>query len=192
MKYMMTIALLGTLFTANPAWAGFQKTEWYDSPKEVIAKQNIPKDKRVWDRGSPQSTLMHETTFAGANAVIGYVFVSRKLVRVTVAFTDTHIQKTKHLEDFDQIDAKLARVYGEAELQAKWSGDLYKDTPNKYGIAVAVGDLSMHTLRISGDLKVLHMLKGGNFEIRHTLSYFTDETFKSENAALDRAHDADL
>jgi len=172
--------------------AGFQATEWLDSPQEVIRKQKIPKAERSWSEGT-LSILAHSTRFTGEEALVGYIFVEKKLVRVSVIFTETYIQKLKLLRRFDSMERKLTRVYGEPDSDdTVWSGDLYRDDPDQYGMAVVTGDLMFRTLRTKSGLNILHILDGGNFKANHRLAYYTDETFEIEKSAAEAAQDSEL
>lgn len=190
---ILALAALVFVCAVRPAFAGFQKTEWGDTPQQVIAKQGIAKADRRWEKHGRHGVLWTTDQLVNQPALVVYIFVDKKLVRVKVVFTRQRTNANGFLSDFASFEDKLTRVYGEpVEDNTFWSRDLYRDRPEKWGMALLIGDLSKFTRRDTADgTEVWHGLTGGNYEVQHLLEYVgkafldLDADARAEKAAED-------
>ena len=149
--------------------AGFQQTEWGMSPIQVIHAQNIAQSNREWD--AETQTLYVSDTVADFESALLYEFIDSHLYKITVIFQRTHSNKNLFIDDYARMGEKLQKVYGEKNIDVDWKNSLYHKTPEHYGMAIAVGHLTLRKTWHRGDTMINHVLAGDNMEITHGIVY---------------------
>jgi len=75
------------------------------------------------------------------------------------------------IDDYARMGEKLQKVYGEKNIDVDWKNSLYHKTPEHYGMAIAVGHLTLRKTWHRGDTMINHVLAGDNMEITHGIVY---------------------
>lgn len=107
----------------------------------------------------------------GLECILAFYFVDNKLFRVRYLFTEKHSTKNLYVDDFVNVESTLEDKYGKATIEKSWTDDLYKDNFNDWGMALAIGHLTMYTSRNLEKTEIYHEVSGDNYDISHTLSF---------------------
>ena len=97
--------------------------------------------------------------------------------------------KNAFLYDFTLIDNLLKEKYGKKSNHDKiWLNDLYKDIPQDYGMAISVGHYVIQSEWTIGEVTICHVLRGDNFDIKHSVEY-SHKTMSDLETALKKEED---
>lgn len=109
---------------------------------------------------------------AGLSADLIYGISDNVLNAAMYSITEKHSNKNLFISDFNAVAEGLITKYGEPESrQPIWRNNLWKDSPDDYGLAISSGHLSyIYTWEVGGCTIDL-MLTGDNYEISHTIMY---------------------
>ncbi|MBN1345999.1 MAG: hypothetical protein JXQ73_25150 [Phycisphaerae bacterium] len=145
---------------------GFRGIPWGATKEAVESQEKAP---RIRDLGD---ILVYSDRVAGLPAQVGYVFADGKLVIGKYRFTVEHVNGNAFLDDFDKIHILLEKKYGKAKTcESFWRRDLYRSDATRWGMAIAVGDLSRYAVWELADTTLCLALSGDNFEISLVLEY---------------------
>lgn len=99
-------------------------------------------------------------------------------------FTHEHSNPTDYIIDYGDIQNKLIKKYGTPkEAEVVWKGDLWKDNPDEWGMAVLTGELEMYTIWRTEDVDLILTLTGDNYKESFTLTY------QSKEVSVDKGDD---
>lgn len=147
----------------------FRETTWGMSPQEV---ENVKTAQFNSEFGTLENILIYDATVGGLNAYIVYRFVKNKLVNASYVFKETHSNRTEFINDYYKLQKILIQKYGvPAEDDKLWYDDLYKDDPQNWGMAIAVGHLAYQSIWENIQTDILLMLRGDNYEIQLSITY---------------------
>jgi len=172
---VIAIALLAqfTLIASPQDESGFdfRKTKWGMSEVEVKASE----DNQPYTRESSTSfdtILIYKGAVANLQTVYGYKFVSDQLVETSYFFVEQHSNKNDYIYDYKKIKEILTGKYGQPESdRVIWKNNLYRDSPERYGMAVSKGDLVYSAEWKTPSTFILLGLSGDNYEIKMVLFY---------------------
>lgn len=161
--------------TTQPAFV-FRSVNWGWSKKQVMATE----------QGKPMSddpVLLYDAgTVGGLKAAVGYMFHQDKLAGAGYHFMEDHTNKNDFIEDYAKISEVLEKKYGKPkEVDVDWKDQDTRPEKSRLGLAVATGRLTMSRIWWNGDTKIIHSLRGDNFEIKHNVSYVD---WKARDAVL--------
>jgi len=109
---------------------------------------------------------------AGFSCIAAYYFLNDKLVMGKFIITTPHADKTLYLQDYDSLVTKLTAKYGKpVQNEFFWRNDLYRNDPEQWGMAVAVGHLSRIAHWVTPRTEVWLGLKGDNYEVHLRMDY---------------------
>jgi hypothetical protein len=166
---------------------GFRRAKWGATRSEVKASEGREPD------GGVDNTLGYAVTIAGLSATALYIFVSDTLVRAKYIITEPHSDYALNLRDFSALDQLLTSKYGEAiERNQFWSNDLYEDSPQEYGLAVAAGHMTRYYQWSADDTNIWLVITGDNFDIDLQIEYVGKEFEELENGRTKAATLDDL
>jgi ankyrin repeat protein len=150
----------------NPDEYVFRKVRWGMSKKEVKSQEFLDIDFEADD------FLVYETKIANFDVTLYYNFINNKLVGALYYFNIKHSNRNLYIDDFNKLKGLLTKKYKKPLYDDKvWKDDLYKDNPNDYGLAIAIGDLIYRAeWDVSGSIIFL-MLSGDNYDISLSISY---------------------
>jgi hypothetical protein len=155
---------------SDEAEAHFRDVRWGMSPEEV--KQREESEPAV-EEGV---LLFVDERIAGLDALLLYQFADNKLVESGYMFTEAHTNNNRFLSDFERVGEALTQKYGEPDEEYEhWENDLFRDQPESKGLAVAMGHLTMSALWELEETRILHSMRGDQFEIYHIVNYRSRE-----------------
>ena len=177
---LLSGALVGSLsvmVNAEESTITFRGYDWGTS-KEEIMKNEITSD-MVADVDyleEDDGLLINGQSVAGLDALVLYNFTDNGL-------TEKHTNKTDYYRDYEDLVKKYTDKYGTPVIdQAQWKDDLYKDDPDDWGMAVAVGDVTFVSKWEKADGSTTGiMLKGDNYEINLAIIYQSPDYEYKEN-----------
>ena len=144
----------------------FRKIEWGASKNTV---KSIEKSKLIFDE---KDKLIYEDYVLTFETWIFYSFVNDKLVQGNYIFRNRHSNQTDFIADYKNTKEKLIKKYGQpSEDEFFWKDDLYKDSPNDWGIAVSKGDLFYYAIWELETTQIGISLSGDNYEVKHIIEY---------------------
>lgn len=184
---LLSGALVGSLsmmVNAEESTITFRGYDWGTS-KEEIMKNEITSD-MVADVDyleEDDGLLINGQSVAGLDALVLYNFTDNGLDSGVYSITEKHTNKTDYYRDYEDLVKKYTDKYGTPVIdQAQWKDDLYKDDPDDWGMAVAVGDVTFVSKWEKADGSTTGiMLKGDNYEINLAIIYQSPDYEYKEN-----------
>lgn len=184
---LLSGALVGSLsvmVNAEESTITFRGYDWGTS-KEEIMKNEITSD-MVADVDyleEDDGLLINGQSVAGLDALVLYNFIDNGLDSGVYSITEKHTNKTDYYRDYEDLVKKYTDKYGTPVIdQAQWKDDLYKDDPDDWGMAVAVGDVTFVSKWEKADGSTTGiMLKGDNYEINLAIIYQSPDYEYKEN-----------
>lgn len=184
---LLSGALVGSLsvmVNAEESTITFRGYDWGTS-KEEIMKNEITSD-MVADVDyleEDDGLLINGQYVAGLDALVLYNFTDNGLDSGVYSITEKHTNKTDYYRDYEDLVKKYTDKYGTPVIdQAQWKDDLYKDDPDDWGMAVAVGDVTFVSKWEKADGSTTGiMLKGDNYEINLAIIYQSPDYEYKEN-----------
>jgi len=164
MKHLFIVCLV----LVNTAFAkDFRDVSWGASRAEVRAAETAT------ELGEEGNQLIFESLVADKNAGIVYEFLpGDRLVRAYYVFNEEYTNENRHIDDYNQIETILERVYGTPDTDdTEWIDDLYQDDPSSYGLAVSIGHLIYRSIYSSETTIIYHVLTGNNYDVSHVVRY---------------------
>lgn len=114
----------------------FRQTNWGMTVEEVLAIEIRQPYIKSQGWSSSSYFLEYRTTMAGIAGSYSYYFTDNQLDSVTFRISDSGI------DDFYKLKDELSRIYGEPKYALElWRNNFYKDNPEQYDDAIAVGHL---------------------------------------------------
>lgn len=148
----------------------FRNTEWGMSIQKV---KSTEKEEPVYEG---DKIIVYEDYLMKLPVEVIYIFVDNKLVRAKYNFIQKHTNKNDFISDYKALNKALNNKYGNAdEKDHFWSEDLYKDSPNDWGLALSVGHHSYFTKWETSETEILSALYGDNYEITMGIEYTSKE-----------------
>ncbi len=186
-SFLMVVLFLFPTFwqalaIAEDAKSDFRKTKWGMTEAAVKATESSAPTKEQ-AKGSKQ-IVVYKDTVSGLPCYVVYIFLNDKLVRTKYIATVEHTNKAACLSDFEVLASALREKYGNPKSDDSfWSNDLYKENPDEWGMAVAVGHLSKYATWETDTTKIVLALRGDNFEIDLEIEYASRELAPLEDKA---------
>jgi len=124
----------------------FRKTKWGMSPAQVKASEALkPEEEGLETYFS--NTITYSTEVAGRPVRLVYYFINDELVGAVYTFQIIHSKSNPYLNDFNDINKILVDKYGKPLKEGKiWKRDTYKNSPENYGLAISLGDLTLENI----------------------------------------------
>jgi hypothetical protein len=190
MKRLLGFAVVGLIFAAVHLAASdpppdFRQVRWGMTPTQVKASEKIKPD------GENADGIVYPVQIAGLDASLFYRFVQSTLVDAHYGFLVRHTNGGAYLDDFDGVKKLLTEKYGKPVLDDQvWENDLYKDDPQNWGTALAVGHLHCRARWETPTTIISEVIWGDNFEIHFAVMY-QGKAFLTLAAAADKDKDKD-
>ena len=172
MTTVRTIALLplvaSTFLAQTP---DFRNTTWGMDRAQVMATEGT-QPSQIRERGGEIVLRYESARLAGLDCRVVYIFAKDKLVRTKYVFQQEHDQKNDFLADFTMVDAFfMGNMEHPTGQRVSWHNETYKGEPQKYGVAVSLGQLLYSTQWKGVRTVVTHALSGENGAITHEVEY---------------------
>lgn len=145
---------------------------WGATMEQVIAAEG-----REPDEVEGKLFVFSDETAAGKPATLFYQFNDEgKCCSVSYILAATHSNDNDYISDYKSLKEKLTDKYGEpAEDREIWNQSLFKDDPERYGLAVACGHLRYLTMYNTDKATISLFMNGDNYQITTLLKYDSTE-----------------
>ena len=158
----------------------FRKSEWGDSRSVVRQVAGEPAQ-------TTDDYLAYEVSISGLDGYLLYQFVVDKLSSAGYMFTESHSNKNSYISDYSTIQELMIKKYGKPiSDESIWLNDLYRDDPSQYGFAVSLGHYAKQAIWETERTKIIHTLRGDNYEISHGLNYSSKDLESLSEEAKDK------
>lgn len=144
----------------------FRSARWGWSRKQVRASETgAPSEAR-------DGYLVWKRRVMGLPCYAMFRFLNDRLVAGKYVFLVEHTNNTDFISDYRNLVDMLTKKYGRpTDDDTFWSNDLYRDDPQEWGMAVAVGHLHLFSHWDVARTRIVAGLLGDNFEITLGVEY---------------------
>jgi len=174
MKKFVIIIII-TLYFVFLFGNDFRKADWGMSIEEVKKTEETEILKETND------VLVYETTLAGYQALVAYIFAGNKLTRAKYSFIEDHSNKNDYISDYSNLKTLLTKKYGNPyEDETFWKNDLYRDDYSDWGFAISLGHLFYYAKWDSESTDIVAILQGENYQIETIIEYTSKDLENQE------------
>ncbi len=178
---LFTILFLSIFYLIIAEEYDFRKTKWGMGKEEVMNSESTT---LIVDEND---MLVYQSQVADMECLIGYFFTSNKLTRTRYLFIHEHSNETDYIYDYERLKNMLNKKYDDPIMDEQyWKGDLYKDTPSEWGMAIITGNLVYESKWITDLTEILMQLAGDNFKIFFVIEYMSKQLEKLEEEAKEK------
>ena len=118
--------------------------------------------------------IVYGDLISGLNCNIFYGFNGNELYRVGIVFTEQHMVRNKHVQNYRDIGKALREKYGvPVRDETLWHDDLFKNRPDQLGLAVASEHAVLVTQWSVQGALIQHGLTASGGAMQHVVM-FTD------------------
>ena len=157
-------ALLLAACATQPTVTPVDRLPWGASPEAVQADQASEPVVATPDR------QVYQGQFAGLAATLVYHFDDAALTEVVVLNRAQYSDRTRYIEDFNEVSTRLRNRYGQPEFEEmRWRDRLFADRPERYGDAISAGHLTYLARWDTPQLRLLMALRGERYQVLHEL-----------------------
>jgi hypothetical protein len=132
-------------------------------------------------RSLEKSTFIQDTgkllfftgTISGMDTYILYGFKDGVLNSGSYSIRENFVNENNYIERFEDLRKQLITKYGEPFLDdVIWKNNLYRDDPDRFGLAVSSGHLEYRTnFKGEGETIISLSLSGENYESKLGIMY---------------------
>lgn len=141
---------------------------WGMTERQVQAAEG-----RSPDAKPATSEWRYEVEVAGWPAVLEYVFTLGELHKAAYYFTHRQVVSQRFFEDYEALEKLLEEKYGEpGRLDVQWHDERFKESPDHWPQAVALGDLTWTTSWPTERTLVQLHLAGDGASITLSITYW--------------------
>jgi len=159
----------------------FRKTTW------GMNKIQVKKTEKSKILMEDKDMLVYGGNVSGLDCIIIYTFIEGKLVRGSYTFTKTHTNKNDYISDYNDLKETLIKKYGKPIKDTHiWKNDLFRNDYQQWGFAISLGHLVYKATWEKSNTNILLILCGDNYEITHTLFYYSKELENLEEKAKEK------
>lgn len=185
MKLLKIFVLCVLIFSGDIYAAGknfgqktsFRNASWGKSLFDVMADEGAKFVRKSRDY------LPYRGSILGLKTDIEYKFVGDKLYSGKYIIRENYTNKNNYIPAYEKIKDALAKKYGEPKTDdVFWSTEQYKDDPDSWGLAVAVGEHLRFAIWVQGDTNIVLGLTGANLSVDLTIEYSDSELSKLDKA----------
>lgn len=145
---------------------GFRGVPWGSTSAQVRRKERASMNRVM------KNALVYDAAVAGLQAETSYLFADSQLVVGRYLFTAEHVDDLDYIRDYEHVLGLLADRYGRPVVdEDTWSNDTYRDQPNAWGFAVALGYLTRVAEWELADARLVLRLSGDGDDIFLRLDY---------------------
>ena len=165
----------------------FRKARWGLSKEQVKGLESAEAEYESDDG------LGYAGNIVGLDCLILYIFVQNQLVRAKYVIAEKHSNKNDYIDDFKALKRALIKKYGKPESdETYWSQDLFKDEPQRWGLAISVGQMSMYTNWATEETAIILALAGDNAKVKLGIEYTSVKLKSLEDVTHDQSIQDDL
>ena len=150
----------------------FRKMSFGQSTEEL--KETYPQYEFTVENEMGMTILSHDDIVGGVETTVAYLFVDNSLASGFYYFDRTNIFKDAEdrYKDYKNISEFLNGKY-EMEETNTWHDDGYKDDPNNYGYAFALGKVDFSESYATDTMLINHSLVKNDGVNTHVLGYIS-------------------
>ena len=167
MKRFVFTLLIASISSLTLTGQDFRKTTWGMSPNEVKESESLELVQETED------ALVYETTIAGLNTYLGYIFTDGKLTRTKYYITEIHMNESEYVTDYDYLNGFLKKKYGiPTQEEVAWKDDSpYKARKSDWGNRIEDGDLTLFTIYNTSNTEIKIRLSAEDYKIFLEIQY---------------------
>jgi hypothetical protein len=178
----LIICFVSNLLAENTP-TDFRSATWGMSPSQLKSTESGKPSFET--RQGSRMMIWYTDSIAGLDSNVVYIFAYEKLARAKYVIKVDHTNKNDYLSDFRMLWKSLSEKYGKPTTEHTfWKNDLYKNNPNDWGMAVAVGHLVKFSDWETPTTLIILRLTGDNFKIQLGIEYSSKELRSLEQKAL--------
>ena len=148
----------------------FRRTNWGMSIEDV--KQAEDED----IVNEENNSLLYQSSIAGMDAFLCYVFVGRQLVRTSYIIIMRHVNDNAYIDDYYTLLSLLKKKYGEPDdEQIVWKNNNWRNDSDMWGHAIKQGHLLYQSIWKTERTEILLTLSSEDYEIGLVLQYKSRE-----------------
>jgi hypothetical protein len=148
----------------------FRGAKWGMSPAQVRETERKKPDDE--SQTGAKMNLYYHDTISGLPSDVLYIFAYDELVRAKYLLRVKHSNDNEYIRDYDKLSEALMEKYGSPKSKdVVWKNDLYKEDPQHWGIAVALGHAVFYTTWETSATVIFLYLDGDNFKIDFGIEY---------------------
>ncbi len=184
MKLLKTFVLCMLVFSGDVYAAGnksgvktnFRNTSWEMSLSRVMEREDAMFVRKNKDY------LLYKDSILGLKTDVEYKFTKDKLYSGKYIIRENYTNRNNYITAYEKIKDALAKKYGEPKTDdVFWSTEQYKDDPDSWGLAVAVGKHLRFAIWVQGDTNIVLGLTGANLSVDLTVEYSNSELSKLDS-----------
>jgi len=165
----------------------FRKTKWGMTRQQVAASES-PMKIETGDGGTKIGGFL---TIDGRKMGVLYDFAEDRLARASYVLAEKYNEPTAYTAVLRSIEDALTEKYGPPVRNIlRWDNDLYKNNPDRYGMALSAGHLLLGHEWETGETKIVTVAHGQNFSISLMVRYTSKKFETALTDADNRAHRA--
>jgi hypothetical protein len=168
---------------------GYKKARWGMSTREV--QRVFPAARRA-PGGKKMDGLAMTDSVGGRQAHVLLGFAKGALAVVAANIEPRSPSKPQgYVEDYDEMQEKLTKKYGAAEVSVRWSDDALKDKPHLLAVAVAMGHADLQSVWWTGESMIVLSLEGENRRPKLRLVYSSNRLSRATREGFQQAQQAE-
>lgn len=158
----------------------FRQVHWGMTKEEVINSEKI---KPIEDPENVDNHLLFITKINNKDCILFYTFNKNEILESAgYIFDIVHTNKNDYISDYQDIKTLLIEKYKQPKFsKLNWKNDLFKYDPDKWGLAISMGDVTFQSMWETETTDILLNLYGDNFKISLGLIY-RDINYKADNS----------
>jgi hypothetical protein len=147
------------------AKADFRKVKWGWTQKKVKATEGKLS-------AATKEYLFYETQIQGLTTTLGYTFVNDTLVSSAYLINMTENSNQDFMDNYIALKDTLTEKYGEpTKTKVAWSDETYKDSPEKWDLALALDDVAFITSWLTATTEIDLLIRNSNSEVVISVIY---------------------
>lgn len=165
----------------------FRGFEWGATVDEVIEKEITSSMKEnqdwVYQEDSDRLLILNGKVSSYDTGIV-FEFEDKHLVGGMYLLDVDHSNENQYYYDFEDLCDKYEEVYGKPDVDKfeNWKGSLYKDKPDKIGMAIITGDLQVGSMWYGDDgSEITVFIYGDNYDASISIKYDGPEYQASSN-----------
>ena len=153
---------------ASVSDAGFRGLPWGTTRADVKSRETLPLEEEA------AGYLSYEVILDSRQYLAIYIFISDQLVRAKYLLSETYVNSQNYIHAADALRETVTKKYGAPTSHNEyWSGDLYRDDPSEFGMAVLSGELSRYTEWLTPETRILLAMDGENYAAQISVEYIS-------------------
>jgi hypothetical protein len=170
------VMMLAIFFTASASAADFRSSSWGDDMKTVIQVEGEPVHQE-------HDLLIYVRELNGVEYQAFFAFEDLKLTSGGYLSNADYSNKNDYVYDHKRLTEQLTSKYGEPDKdEHEWRSNLYRNNPDKIGMAVSIGAYAVYTSWIVDGTEIMNSLTGSDFDVRQGVTYYSIDSVRERRS----------